>query len=228
MRARRGVLVGWAVVASYAALLLGVGMAAVQSNDGPSGGAGPASSEEAAGRFVKAWERSRTATFVTTGTYERRSDVTGASVASEDVVVQRPPRRLHRQLGGVEGRDDDRLLVCPAPPAGADEEDRQPCRLGAPGGRTYAEQVADEIAGLRSLTAGPDPLYGVTDGAEGCFDLELRRVDPRAPFGVEASFCFDAATGAPTRSSVRHEGGIVEVVVVTEVRPAVRDIDLVP
>jgi hypothetical protein len=216
------------VVLAYATLLLGVGIAEVRHDDRPLVDEDPALSDAAAERFVQAWERSRTATFVTTGTYERRSDVTGASVASEDVVVQRPPRRLHRQLGGVEGRDDDRLLVCPAPPAGEDEEDREPCRLGAPGGRTYAEQVRDEVDGLRSLTSGPDPLYGVTAGDEGCYDLELRRVDPRAPFGVEASFCFDAATGAPTRSRVRHEGGIVEVVVVTEIRTEVRDVDLVP
>lgn len=221
-------VVGWAVVVAYASLLIGVGIVEVQDGGRVPVDDGPALSQGTAERFVQAWERSRTATFVTRGTYERRSDVTGASVASEDVVAQRPPRRLHRQLGGVEGRDDDRLLVCPAPPAGADEKDREPCRLGAPGGRTYAEQVADEVAGLRSLTAGPDPLYRVTDGDEGCYDLELRRVDPRAPFGVEASFCFDAATGAPARSSVRHEGGIVEVVVVTEIRTEVRDIDLVP
>src|SRR5690606_23235860 len=123
------------------------------------------------------------ATFVTSGTYERRSAVTGAAIASEDVVAQRPPRRLHRQLGGVDGRDDDRLLVCPAPPPG---DEPAPCRLGAPGGPTYDESVARELEGLRSMLLGPDPLYAVELAEPGCYRLELRRPDPRAPFGIEA------------------------------------------
>jgi hypothetical protein len=226
MRARPGAVVGGAVVIAYAALLLGVAVVEVRSPDRER----PVAAQpegDVAERLIAAWERSRLATFVTSGTYERRSDVSGAAIASEDVVAQRPPRRVHRQLGGVEGRDDDRLLVCPAPPAGQEDE-RQPCRLGRAGGRTYAEAVADEVAGLRSLLQGPTPLYRVSQGAEGCFDLELVRIDPRAPFGVEASFCFDPATGAPAGSRVRHQGGIEEVVVVTDIRTDVRDADLEP
>lgn len=224
MRARRGVVIGWVVVAAYAALLAGVAVVAVADDDrtGLPASSAPA---EAAEAFVRAWERSRLATFVAIGTYERHSEVSDASIASEDVVAQRPPRRLHRQLGGVEGRDDDRLIVCPAPPPG---EAEAPCRLGPPGGPTYAESVATEVAGLRSFLEGPTPLYAVAPGEPGCFELDLVRVDPRAPFGVEASFCFDAATGAPSRSRVRHEGGIVEVVVVTEIRTEVTDADLEP
>ncbi len=226
MRARRGPGVGWLAVAAYAVLVLAVGLAAVQEPDRPRARTEP-TAEDVTERLIEAWERSRLATFVTTGTYERRSDVSGAAIASEDVVAQRPPVRVHRQLGGVEGRNDDRLLVCPAPPAGQ-EDDREPCRLGRPGPRTYVEAVAQEVAGLRSLLQGPTPLYRVTDGGGGCFDLELVRIDPRAPFGVEASFCFDAATGAPAGSRVRHEGGIEEVVVVTDIRTEVTDADLEP
>src|SRR5690606_2544586 len=105
------------------------------------------------------------------------------------VVAQRPPRRVHRQLGGVEGRDDDRLLVCPAPPEG--QERREPCRLGSGGGPTYEESVAEEVAGMRSLLLGPDPLYSVREPEPGCFELDLRRVEPRAPFGIAARLCFD-------------------------------------
>ena len=229
MRARRGLIVGWVTVAAYAALLAGVAIVAIADrSDRPDVAPGDVSDEGVAEQLVAAWERSRLATFVASGTYERRSLVSGASIASEDVVVQRPPRRLHRQLGGVEGRDDDRLLVCPAPPDGAEEEDAQPCRLGAPGGRSYAASVANEVEGLRSLIQGAGALYLVTAGAPGCFDLELVRIDPRAPFGVEASFCFDAATGAPSGSRVRHEGGIEEIVVVTDIRTEVSDADLAP
>lgn len=215
-------MAGWAAVAAYAALLV-VTALATPSADRP-GGAGRG---DAAARFVEAWERSRTATFVTTGTFERRSDVTGSAIASEDVVAQRPPRRVHRQLGGIEGRDDDRLLVCPAPPAGSDG-DRQPCRFGAPGGPTYAESVEQEVEGVRSIVGGADPLYQVTASGDGCFTLDLQRVDPRAPFGIGARFCFDPATGAPTRREVRYEGGISETVVVEDIRTEVTDADLLP
>ena len=98
-----------------------------------------------------------------------------------------------------------------------------------PGGPTYAEDVADELAGLRSILQGDDPLYAVADGdEEGCFELAQLRSDPRAPFGTEAQFCFDAATGAPSNSRVGYEGGIVEVVTVTEIETVVTDGDLRP
>jgi hypothetical protein len=227
MRAQRGLIAGWVSVFAYAALLGAVALVTVTDRTDPRPGSpSVAGDADVAEQFVAAWQRSRLATFVTSGTYERHSVVTGASIASEDVVAQRPPRRLHRQLGGVEGRDDDRLLVCPAPPEG--EDDAEPCRLGTPGGRSYAESVANEVAGVRSLTQGAGALYVVTAGAPGCFDLELIRIDPRAPFGVEASFCFDPATGAPSSSRVRHAGGIEEVVVVTEIRTDVTDADLTP
>lgn len=217
-------LVGWAAVASYTMLLLVTGLASL-GDDGAERRDGAL--RDPAAELVAAWERSRHATFVATGTYERRSDVSGATISSEDVVAQRPPRRLHRQLGGVEGRDDDRLIVCPAGVPGEGEEPA-PCQLGAPGGLTYDESVEREVAGLRSLVQGDDPIYVVTSPEPGCFDLELRRVEPRAPFGVAASFCFDAATGAPSARQVRHAGGIVEVLIVTDIRPEVRDSDLEP
>jgi hypothetical protein len=223
MRARRSLLLGWLVVLAYGVLLTVVAVQAWVQED-LDRSSPPAA--EVVERFIEAWERSRQATFVTTGTYERHNEETGASIASEDVVAQRPPQRLHRQLGGVDGRDDDRLIVCPAPPEG--EEDEQPCRLGAPGGPTYAMSVESEVAGLRSLLLGADPLYRVRPRRPGCFALELLRIDPRAPFGVEASFCFDAATGAPTSRRVVHEGGTTEVMVVTAVRSEVTDADLEP
>jgi hypothetical protein len=222
VRAQRGVVWGWVVVVAYAALLLIVSVDAVGREDL----ARASDPDAAAQRFALAWERSRTATFVAEGTYERRSDVTGARLASEDVLAQRPPDRLHRQLGGVEGRRDDRLLLCPAAPAGDDAV--PPCRLAPAGPRSYDEEVAREVAGVRSLTMGAGRLYAVTETEEGCFALELERADPRAPFGVDASFCFDQATGAPRSSRVAHEGGIVEVVVVAAIRTDVRDADLEP
>jgi hypothetical protein len=224
MRARRGAILGWTVIVAYAALLAWTTASAI---DAPDIHRSTPAVDSAAERFAAAWERSRQATFVATGTYERHSDVTGATLSSEDVVAQMPPRRLHRQLGGIDGRDDDRVLLCPAPPAGQ-EDDPQPCQLGPHGGRTYEESVAREVEGVRSQTQGDQPLYRVRELESGCFTLEQLRVDPRAAFGVEASFCFDPGTGATSASRVRHEGGIVEVLVVTSIRTDVTDADLQP
>ncbi len=223
MRARRGLVLGWLAVAAYTALLLVV---AIDTSDGPLRPGDRPDDRSAALELIDAWERSRTATFVRFGTYERRSEVTGAVISSEDVLAQRPPRRLHRQLGGVDGRDDDRLIVCPAPPEGQPDSE---CRLGDPGGPTYADDVATQVEGLRSILSGADPLYAVVRSEEaGCFELAQLRPEPRAPFGTDARFCFDARSGAPASSRVRYEGGIVEVVSVTSIDTDVEDEDLRP
>ena len=221
MRARPGLLVGWGAVGAYALLVGAVAWVAVTHDDLDRSG----EPVEPVAAFIAAWERSRTATFVTVGTFERRSEVTGAVITSEDVVAQRPPARLHRQLGGIDGRVDDQLLVCPAAPP---DDDAPPCQLGPSGGPTYAESVATELAGLESVLEGPAPLYTVTRAPDGCFSLSQQRVEPRAPFGIEARFCFDGAVGAPVARSVTYEGGISEILVVDEVRAEVREADLRP
>ena len=216
-------VIGWLVVAGYAALIL-VATVTTENADLPPGAR--ADDGTAAEAFIASWERAGNATFVRTGTFERRSEVTGSSISSEDVLAQRPPQRLHRQLGGVSGRDDQRLLLCPSAPAETQENE---CSLGEPTGPTYEEDLASEVAALGTLFEGPSPVYSVAASAEsGCFDLVQLRVEPRARLGTEATFCFDPATGAPTNSRVAYEGGIVEVVAVTGLRGEVSDEDLEP
>jgi hypothetical protein len=223
MRARRGLIFGWVIVVLYAAAIV---VALVATSDGDRGHGEPAGDEDAATAFVDAWERSRQATFVRTGTFERRSEITDAAITSEDELAQRPPRRLHRQLGGVDGRDDRRTIVCPAEPGG--DGDPAECHLGDPAGASYDEDVAAEVAALRTLVEGASPVYSVSRAGDGCFGLEQVRPEPRAPFGVEAQLCFDDATGAPTDSRVRYAGGIVEVIAVTDLTGSVDDADLEP
>jgi hypothetical protein len=227
MRARWTTIAGVALVSAYAAALVAVTVTTASDRADRADRAPEHPEASAEEGFIEAWARSRSSTYRTVGTFERRSEVTGAAITSEDVVAQRPPRRLHRQLGGIDGRDDDRLLVCPAPPPD-EQDDPQPCRFGPPGGRTYAEAAQREVDGVRSVVGGGDPLYEVTDAGEGCFALDLRRPDPRAPFGVAATFCFDEETGAPVRTEVRYEGGIRELVLVEEISPEVSDEDLEP
>lgn len=220
MRARVSRVVGGVLVAAWGVALL----AAVVTT--PHRDRRPISDDPvAASAFVEAWERARLATFVRSGTFERRRPATGAVIASEDVLAQRPPRRLHRQLGGTEGRDQDRLVSCAAPIEG---QAPPPCRLGAATGVTYVDDVAAEVSALRSLVGGSDPVYEVAVAGDRCFDLRQVRAEPRVPFGVSARFCFDATTGAPTDSRVRYAGGVEEVIVVVDLRAEVTDADLDP
>lgn len=219
-RRGRGAALGWLVVGAYLALLLAVALPAALDSERR-----VATGEDAVQQFAAAWERSLRATFVRTGVFERRSEVSGQRIASEDVLVQRPPRRLHRQLGGVEGRDDDRAVLCPAP---LPRQESPGCSLGAAGGLGYEELIERGVAGVLDAVGGSDPLYEVVRGPDGCFSLDLRRADPRASFGVASRFCFDEETGAPTDSTVRYEGGVVETITVTALRGEVSDADLEP
>jgi hypothetical protein len=222
MRARRGLVIGWTLVALFAVALVAV---TVTTPDHDVARGAAEADDVVVEDFVDAWERSLRATFVRSGTFERRSEVTGAVISSEDVLAQRPPRRLHRQLGGVSGRDDRRMIVCPAGPEG---EEAPPCTIGEPAGNTYEEDVVTTVENLRGYVEGTTPVYGVERAGDGCFALTQLRVEPRAPFGVEARFCFDAATGAPTDTRVAYAGGVVEVVAVTGLTDTVRDQDLDP
>jgi hypothetical protein len=216
-------VIGWVVVAGFAAALVAVTVTTHDTRLRPGDRDGDAAVLQ---DFIDAWERSRTATFVRTGTFERRSDVTGSAISSEDVLVQRPPQRLHRQLGGVSGRDDRRLVTCPSTPSGAEPG---PCSMGPPVGPSYDDDVASEVEALHTLLEGDAPVYAVGGGEdEGCFELVQLRAEPRARFGREARFCFDPVTGAPANSRVAYEGGIVEVVAVTDIRAEVSDEDLRP
>ncbi len=224
MRARRSLVVGWIVVLAYAAALVTV---TITTDDGELRPGDRGRDRGAAGELVVAWERSLRATFLRSGTFERRSESTGAVISSPDVLAQRPPQRLRRQLGGVDGRDDRRAILCPSAPDG-DDGGRPRCSLTGPTLPSYEDDVETDVAALRTLVQGPSPLYAVRRAGDECFDLAQQRVEPRAPFGVEARFCFDAETGAPIDSRVRYAGGIVEVVAVSRVTDAVRDADLQP
>ncbi len=221
MRARARLILGWTAVAAYAAALV---IVTVTTSDGDLRPGDRGSDVEAVDAFVTAWERSLLATFVRTGTFERRSEATGAVISSEDLLVQRPPVRLHRQMGGLDGRDDTRPVVCLGltDTSGAGTT----CRLGDPTLASFEEDVASEVAALRTQVSGATAVYAVARAGDGCFRLAQQRAEPRASFGRQARFCFDRETGAPAGSRVEYAGGIVEVVAVLDVTADVTDADL--
>lgn len=209
------------MVLAYVALLVGATVPALRDpGDGPRA---PDPAAEAPGdRFIEAWRESRSATFVASGTFERFAPSTGARLVSEAYLAQDPPRRVQRELGGVQGRDGDRVLLCPLLPDG----ETGACRFGEPSGTSYAESVDAEVAALAAHVRGDRPLYAVSEGGPGCFDLRRLRFDPVAVYGQAARFCFDPETGAPTLRQVEFDGGVVERVVYTEIRTDVSAGDL--
>ena len=180
-------------------------------------GGHPAPSPDA---FLAAWERKLTGTWVVVSAFSRTTE-DGRTLNGEIVEVQRPPDRLRRGLGSVEGRIAGRRIGCAATVAGSSE-----CREGgiAP---PYDEEVAAELALLRGYVLGPTRLYTVIADRSGCFHLRLVQRMLAPPYGEAARFCFDAATGA-LRSSEVSRGGALDVTRAVEVRADVTDADLTP
>ena len=185
-------------------------------------GSTAAARPDPAAELVAAWERTRTATYHATGTFERRG-AGGAHLSVPVEIAQRPPERLLRQFGEVTGRRGNRPLQCPAPVGGGELE----CHLGPPG-RSFDEVVADEVASFRRLVTGDDPLYEVEPADdEGCWRMTRTGPDPRSGFGVEAVVCVDPGTGALRSVEIDH-GSVDERTTYDEITPEVTDADLEP
>jgi hypothetical protein len=211
VRARRGLVAGWAVVVVYAALCAAVAVNTARDDRATRG-------DEAITQFLEAWERYRSQTYMSEAESRRVSRSTGNELPSTLVIAQRPPDRVVRQHGGITGRRDDQVLSCGARPNGGDPT----CTL-TPGRRTFDESVDREVEILRTYVTGERPAYRVVGEGE-CFTLVRLRPFP-TQFGLEARFCFDERTGA-TRST-RVDFGDVEVVTEARtIRTTVTDEDL--
>ena len=206
MRARRGLVLGWVVVG-----LLRRRARRRRRHHATTPTCGPATVRTTATRPRRSSTRGSgrgTATFVRTGTFERRSEVTGAvdqlrgRARAAAAAAPAPPARRRRRA-----RRPTALIVCPAPPDG--DAAAAECRLGEPGRPDLRRGRRQR--GRRAAHAGRRARRPCTRSSDGRRRL-LRRsrscaVEPRAPFGDEARFCFDEATGAPTDSRVRYAGG---------------------
>lgn len=167
------------------------------------------------GAFLRAWRRSLTGTYVARQVIDRRL-VSGRTFSSEVTIVQRPPDRIRNGSSGIEGRVDGRRFGC-VPDGG--------CRFGglAP---PYAREVEEELALLRAMVAVRTPLYRVEWGdGDGCFVLILQARILAPPYGEDATFCFDAATGA-LRRSVVHRAEATDTTTTTDLRGEVAAADL--
>lgn len=213
------------VVLAVAGVVLGVlgvlvGAALVADGDEPDTGPGeplelsfasvdpdPAAAEA----LVVAWNRWRTATFVTVGTWTRTLDDGSPPLTGDAFTAQDPPRRLVIRLGAVLESIDGTITTCDAPT----EDVIVPACVDGGAGRTYDERVAAEMQLVLGYVIGDARLYDVGFAAADnplvtCFDLELREAVLRSPWGRAAAFCFDDETGALASSRVRRQSAVDE------------------
>lgn len=165
--------------------------------------------------FLAAWRRSLTGTYVAQQVVERRL-VSGRTFSSEVTIAQRPPDRIRSDSGGTAGRVDGRRFGC-VPDGG--------CRFGGDAA-PYANDVGEELDLLRTMVDSATPLYRVERGDDdGCFVLVLQARILAPPYGEDATFCFDAATGA-LRRSVVHRAEATDTTTTVDLRADVRPSDL--
>ncbi|QGG96840.1 hypothetical protein [Actinomarinicola tropica] len=187
------------------------------SDDAPVEPEGPAETAEAADALLVAWERSRTATFLS-GSLLRRTTAAGATVELPIVVAQRPPDRVVSTGSSVSGVVGGETRVCDEQLDGLVR-----CRSVATE-RDAAAAVERELATLAGYLEGDLPLYRVAQDGD-CFSLRLARAIHAPPYGQNARFCFDAESGAPSLQRVERAEGTDEVTLLS-VRTDVTDADL--
>jgi hypothetical protein len=99
--------------------------------------------------FLQAWSRSRQGTFVVESEFRRRL-ADGRTLFSASRLVQRPPDRIVRQFGGIDGTVNGHPIVCSTDQAG-----RYSCFAGSQTVAPYDQVVAREVATFRSYFDDP-------------------------------------------------------------------------
>ena len=207
-------------------LVLGVdalrGGGADQSGDEPATTSFPAIDHDpvAADELVVAWERWRTATFVSSGTWSRVLDSGGAPLEGPVYTAQDPPRRLTLRLGAVIDQIDGTVARCDLP----SEDLIVPACLSTETSYGYDERVRIEMAFVVQYVSGPSRLYDVGFGPTDCFRVELEVAALGSPWGRWSEFCFDDASGALRSSRTRRQSAI-DTEQIAEIRVEVTDND---
>jgi len=175
--------------------------------------------EVSAENLVVAWNRWRTSTFVSSGTWTRTLDSSDSPLTGDSYTAQDPPRRVVLRLGAIIERVDGAVVTCdnPAEPVIVPE-----CSEFA-GGASYDERLRREMSLVLDYVIGEGRIYDVAE-IDGCFHVELVANAIRSPWGRAAQFCFDDDTGALMSSRVRRESAVDEEVT-TFVRAEVLDTD---
>ena len=149
--------------------------------------------------YIADWRRSQLGTWKVVLRWQRTAN--GSHLDDQIRIAQRPPDRLSVAAGSVEARQGDRNLAC-----ATGEDGRLRCRDAGPA-PPYDQDVNAGEGVLRQQLLGPKRLYDVTATGAHCYDFRLRVNYPAPPYGRQARFCFDEATGAPTLRDVQQPPG---------------------
>jgi hypothetical protein len=216
-----------AVLAAWIAKTLVVGSADHQSSSPSSASTTPTipppSSPADIAAFLAAERRMLFGTWVIHADFVRRT-AAGRQLVSAVRRAQRPPDTLNQGPSTADGRRDGRLLTCATGPSGG-----LVCKDAGPA-PPFADQVNSELNSLKSYLVAPLPLYRVGPapgaGPGQCWRLLVAAPRyPSPPYGTQAVFCFDPATGAPSFSQVvRPEA--TDTTQVSQIDGAVTDADL--
>ncbi|MEZ5246840.1 MAG: hypothetical protein R2707_17230 [Acidimicrobiales bacterium] len=160
---------------------------------------------EAAEDLVVAWNRWRTATFVSSGTWTRTLDGAGDPLTGDTYIAQEPPRRVVVRLGAVIESIDGSLVTCDNP----SEPVIVPGCSEVNGGLTYDERLQAEMSLVLNYVIGDQRIYDVAV-VDDCFRVELIPAALRSPWGRAAEFCFDEVSGALASSRVRRQSAVDE------------------
>ena len=152
-----------------------------------------------------AWNRWRTASFVSSGTWTRTLDGSDEPLTGDAYTAQDPPRRLVLRLGAVIESIDGTLLTCDNPA----EPVIVPGCSEVAGLRSYDERLRSEMSLVLNYVRGDQRIYDVAE-VDGCFHVELIPAALRSPWGRAAQFCFDDESGALRSSRVRRQSAVDE------------------
>lgn len=132
---RYGVAAGTVVGALAAIALVATGVLTVPVHRDP---------RDASTEFLQAWTRSRQGTYVVESEFRRRLG-DGRTLFSASRLAQRPPDRIVRQFGGIDGTVNGHPIIC-----STDQSGHYSCFAGSQVAAPYDQVVAREVATFRS------------------------------------------------------------------------------
>jgi hypothetical protein len=174
---------------------------------------------QAAEDLVVAWNRWRTATFVSVGTWTRTLDGNAEPLTGDAFTAQEPPRRVVVRLGAVIESIDGSVVTCDNP----EEPVIVPGCSEVDGVLSYDDRLRAEMSLVLNYVIGEERIYDVA-AVDGCFSVELIPAALRSPWGRAGQFCFDEASGALQSSRVRRQSAVDEEIVLA-IRTDVTDAD---
>ena len=176
--------------------------------------AGP--SPDASAPFLAAYQRSLEGTYAVRAEFTRRLD-SQATLTSEALVAQRPPDSIRRQFGGITGTISGSIITCATEVGGTFH-----CAPGgdAPAFADTVRQSVDTMTSYFAVTPEAPALYRAVRYGDDCFELIQNRPSAVLPYGSQARFCFDEATGA-VRLLIEKLEGSIDTFEATEIRSSV-------